>query len=81
MSKDLSLKSLEKLLIEVKVKLKDMKSESHEMKADLDNLKAGQKQIVNEMRELRENISTPKKKVLEVEKTMKGLNDDCEVLN
>ena len=45
---------------------------------DLDNLKAGQKEIVNEMRELREEISTTKKKVLEVEKTVKFLNDDFE---
>ena len=80
MSKAPSLKSLEKLLMEMKAELKDMKSERHEMKADLDNLKAGQKEIVKEMRELREEISTTKKKVLEVEKTVKFLNDDCDDL-
>ena len=78
MSKALTLKSLEKLLLEVKAELKDMKSGRDEMKADLNNLKSGQKEIVNEMRELREEISTTKKKVLEVEKTVKFLNEDFE---
>ena len=46
----------------------------------MDNLKADQKEIVYEMRKLREEISTTKKKVLEVVKTVKFLNDDCEDL-
>ena len=46
----------------------------------MDNLKADKKEIVYEMRKLREEISTTKKKVLEVVKTVKFLKDDCEDL-
>ena len=92
MSKVTSMKILEKLVLELKAQISDMKSDmkselrdmKSELKADLDKMKAGlekgQKKIVEEMRELREEITRTKKKVVQLEESVKFLNDDCEKL-
>ena len=96
MSKVTSMKILEKLVLELKAQISDMKSDMKSelrdmkselkagMKADLDKMKAGlekgQKKIVEEMRELREEITRTKKKVVQLEESVKFLNDDCEKL-
>ena len=64
------MKSLEKLILEMKA----------DLKAEMVEMRAGQKEMVDEMREMRKELATTRKKVLELEETVKFLNDDCEDL-
>ena len=60
-----TMKSLEKLMMEMNAEIKQLKADLGKGHTDL---RKGQKDLVGEMRELKEELTTQKKKVLELEK-------------